>query len=413
MHFLLIHAYFLPPEAPGSIRWNEMSRLWTEAGHRLTVITGDIDYTTGNPYSKDTIRQENQEPQPGIRIIRVPMSRHYQHGPVGRLWAYLTFLLTSIWAGLTRCQEQVDALIATSPPLTVGITGWLLARWYGKPLILEIRDLWPDAPIQMGYLRHPVTQWLAFRLEAFLYQQAQHLVVLTSAFQQVLCERKRVSPNKITIIPNGADLPLVEQLCRQQHNRAFRQQHGMEEGFWIVYAGAHGPANGLSVLLQVADQLRQLPVYFLLIGDGPAKPRLQAEARRRQLPNIRFKDALTKKAVLPYILAADAGLVIMQPQSIFDTMLSAKLFDYMACQKPVLTAINGLSRSLITDANAGQFVDPANPDTWRSTIATYLANPDLAAQQGANGYQLVKQLYNRNSLAKHYLKILTHLCNMP
>lgn len=409
MNLLLIHAYFLPPNAPGSVRWNEMSRLWAEAGHQLTVIAGNIDYTTGQPYQYDTNCSE--EAYSTSHLIRVPMSRQYQNGSFGRIWAYFVFFFTSLWAGLKLRHQHFDVVIATSPPLTIGLTGWLLARLWRKPLLLEIRDLWPDAPIQMGYVHNWLARWLAYGLEAFLYHQANHIVVLTPAFQQWLITRKQVDVCKITIIPNGADFQLTEDIAHSLDVVAFRRQHDMMGGFWVVYAGAHGLANGLLAMLRVAKKLQQTPVQFLFIGDGPEKNRLQAEAQRLQVTNVRFADAYPKKMVLSFILAADAGLVMMQPLPIFDTMLSAKLFDYFACRKPVLSGIGGLSRNVVESANAGQYIDPAQPEDWVQKLSVYFQQPEVGRQQGENGYQLARKQFDRERLATRYLDVISQLVN--
>ena len=410
MHLLLIHAYFLPTEAPGSIRWNDMARMWANEGHRLTVIAGTIDYISGKPYQANDLTGEAMHPN--IRVIRAGMSHQYSSGKLGRLWAYFTFFVNSLWTGLRLRHQLFDAVIATSPPLSVGLTGWLLAAYYRKPVVVEIRDLWPDAPIQMGYLRHPLTIKLAYQLERFLYRRADRIVVVTTAFRQLLIEQKKVEADKLIVIPNGADFVQIEAIIRSLDVTVFRKQHGMSNGFWIIYAGSHGIANGLPALLQVADQLRHAPVQFLLVGNGPEKEKLQAEARRLQLPNMHFRDAGPKTDVLPFILAADAGLVIMQPLPIFGTMLSAKLFDYFACRKPVLTAIGGLTCTLVETANAGLYLDPAKPAEWAEKLLTYLNTADLH-QQGENGYRLAKQQFDRQALALAYLNGIKQLVAAP
>jgi len=129
MHILLIHTYFLPSNAPGSVRWNETARIWAEAGHTITVIAGNLDYTTGRPYSQLT-----EFDQPGIQVIRVSVPASYTRGQLGRLWAYAYLFVSSLMAGFRLTGRRVDLVIASSPPLTIGLAGWLLARWHQIPL---------------------------------------------------------------------------------------------------------------------------------------------------------------------------------------------------------------------------------------------------------------------------------------
>ncbi len=397
MHILLLHQYFLPEGAPGSIRWNELVRLWADEGHRITVLAGTIDYATGKPYVG-----KNEMPFPAsVRIIRVRVPGCYQSGAAGRLWAYFCFLINSLWHGWFITDQSVNVVIASSPPLTIGITGRVLSLKIRVPLVLEVRDLWPDAPVQLGFLVHPLLRRAAYRLERFLYRKAAHLVVLTEDFKHVLINRKGISAGRVTSIPNGADLSLVESGARLFNREMFRKEQAMANGFWIIYAGAHGPANGLTTLLDAADRLRHTPVRFLLMGDGPMKKHLQNLAFHRNLTNVRFEAPRPKKEVLPFILAADAGLVMMQPMPVFDTMLSAKLFDYLACGLPVLTTIDGLTRSLLTDAGAGLFLDPKRPDSWEKGLTLLLTDPAAARQYSRNARQLALTRFNRQTQAPH------------
>ncbi len=297
-------------------------------------------------------------------------------------------------------------VLATSPPLTVGLSGWLLAWLWGIPFVLELRDLWPDAPISLGFLPNPILRRVTLWLEGFLYRQARHIVVLTPGFRDVLINTKSVSPDKISVITNGADFSLDIKPLDKVSRREFRAENGMADGFWIVYAGAHGPANGLAALLPIAEKFNPEPVHFLLIGDGTEKAGLQAETNRRGLTNVHFQSAMPKTELLRWLTIADAGLVMMQPKPVFDTMLSAKLFDYFAARLPVLTAIDGQSRAVVEEVEAGFFVDINDPETWLAVIRNYQENHDLARQQGEAGYQYARQHFARQQLAARYLAIL-------
>lgn len=405
MNVLLIHPYYLPSGAAGSVRWNEMAGHLVAAGHRVTVMAGTVDYLTGEPYSPSFI----DEQKPDIQVIWVSLSTSYKRGRWGRLWAYNTFFWRSLWAGLFRVGEDIDVVLATSPPLTVGLTGWLLAWWYRKPFVLEIRDLWPDAPVQMGYLENPMLRWAAYRLERFLYRKAAHVVTLTPAFSDVLITQKGVPEQQITTIPNGADLALTKAALANFDRAAFRQQNGLEGRLWIIYAGAHGPANGLMVVLDAAQTLQHVPVGFLLLGDGPEKPKLMQEAQQRDLTNVRFLPALPKSEALRWIAAADVGLVMMQPLPVFKTMLSAKLFDYLACGKPVFTAIDGLTRQLVEQHGFGLFLNPNEPSAWCQQICLYIGEPMWVTEQGNNAQRYAVEAADRVHLAHQYELVLTRV----
>ncbi|MBC8152749.1 MAG: glycosyltransferase family 4 protein [Bacteroidetes bacterium] len=342
-------------------------------------------------------------------MIRTHVSEHYNWGWWGRLWAYATFLASGLWASLFRANQRYDVVIVTSPPLLIGLLGVWLARLSRAPLILEVRDLWPDAPVQLGVLTHPLLVQIAYRLEAYLYRRAQHIVVLTEGYRDVLINQKKVAPARITVIPNAADFALTDAITHHFDCNAFRQRHAMVDGFWIVYAGAHGLVNRLSTVLDAAGNLADTPARFLFIGDGTEKLTLQNEVRRRGLKNVRFVDKLPKQDVIPFLLAADVGLTTAPRLPIFRTVLTNKLFDYFSCRLPVLTMLDGESRRLVEAADAGLFVEPENAEALVWAIQYYLNHPQLIRQHGENGYRYAQRHFDRRRLAQQYVTILSNV----
>lgn len=410
MHILLIHQFYLPDGAAGGSRWNETSRLWAAEGHQITVIAGMVDYSTGQKFAHCQGHfVVEEQPASGIRVVRTHVSTLYNRDWWGRLWAYFTFLASGLWAGLFRANERYDIVIVTSPPLLIGLLGWGLARLRRVPLVLEIRDLWPDAPMQLGILTNPLLVRLACWLEAWLYRHAQHIVVLTQGYKDVLIRQKNVDTERLTVIPNAADFDMTDLVARSFDRNAFRQQHQMNNGFWIVYAGAHGLVNRLMTVLDAAEKLANTPAQFLLIGDGAQKQALVAAATRRGLTNIRFLDKRPKREILPFLLAADAGLTTAPQLPIFHNVLTNKLFDYFSCRLPVLTMIDGESRRLIESAEAGLYVEPENVDALIRAIQYYLNYPEVPHQQGKNGYQYAQRHFDRRTLAQQYLTLIWHV----
>lgn len=412
MTILLIHQFYLPPGAAGGSRWNDACRLWAAAGHHITVIAGMVDYSTGQKFAhcRGHFVVEEQ-PAPGIRVVRTHVSTLYNWGWWGRLWAYVTFLISGLWAGLFRAKERYDLVLVTSPPLLIGLLGVWLSRWYRVPLVLEVRDLWPDAPVQLGILTNPVLVRLAYRLEAFLYRKAHHIVVLTNGYRDMLIRRKAIDPAKVTVIPNAADFELSDSIACTFDRDAFRQKHDMTTGFWIVYAGAHGLVNRLATVLDAAEKLADTSVQFLFIGDGAQKWTLQTEATRRKLINVRFLDKRPKQEVIPFLLAADVGLTTAPRLPIFQTVLTNKLFDYFSCRLPVLTMLDGESRQLIESADAGLYVEPENADALVRAIQYYLNNPHLIRPHGEKGYQYAQRHFDRRTLAQRYLTLINEVSN--
>ncbi len=406
MHFLLVHQYFLEDNAAGGSRWNEMARIWVREGHTVTVIAGDVHYMSGELGGNAGKWVRVGENKDGVRVIRCRGSRYYQHGFAGRFWSYLSFISMAVYAGLRFANARYDCMIVTSPPLLVGIPGLLLSKWKRAPLVVEIRDLWPESAIETGVLKNKWLIRLAYKFEKYLYRKAWLINVLTPAFRERLVGQKRVDARKVTMIPNAADFRWSEQVPACMCASALRAKLGLEGKFVIIYVGAHGLANDLMQLVEAATLLRGTNAHFLLIGDGMEKRMLMEEADSRQLTNISFLGPVPKQEVFGYIQAADIGVAVLKKADIFKTVYSNKTFDYMSCKKPVLMAIDGVSRDLIQEANAGMFAEPGNPAELARKITVYMNAPALLRRHGENGYQFVHIYFDRDKLARKFLKCI-------
>jgi len=406
MRILLIHQYFLEDDDGGGSRWNEISRFWQREGHQITVLAGMVHYMghrsvkySGKYFHLDTNKD-------GVQVIRCHVSESYNRSFLGRLWAYFSFTFSSIWGGLRYTKGKYDVIVVTSPPLFVGITAYILSFLKRTPFVFEIRDLWPESAIDTGVLTSGVLIKFAYWFEKFMYRKARLINVLTPAFRDKLVTKKGVLPEKIIFIPNAADFLLSEELLKNFDVQAFRKKHDLEGKFVVTYVGAHGVANHLVQVLDASELLQDTNVLFLLIGDGMLKKELKEDAQRRNLSNIRFIDSVPKKEVFKYILASEVGTSVLKKVDTFKTIYSNKTFDYMSCQKPILMAIDGVSRQLVEEAQAGLYVEPENAEDFAEKIRYYLQNLDLVKQHGLNGYRYAKVNFDREVLAKRYLDSL-------
>jgi glycosyltransferase involved in cell wall biosynthesis len=383
-----------------------MTQVWADQGHEVTVLAGMVHYNTGKKPErykgkfifKDLNFYEN------VDVIRCHVSEAYNVNFLGRLWAYFSFVFSSIWAGLFKVQKKFDVIIVTSPPLFVGITAYILSKFKRLPFVFEIRDLWPESAIDTGVLQNKTIIKFAYWFESFIYKKASLINVLTPAFRDKLIGEKGVPKDKVIFIPNAADFSLAEKLVGSFDADKFRKDHQLENKFVITYVGAHGVANHLVQLLDAAEQLKDTEVLFQLIGSGMQKEQLVADAKSRDLQNVKFVDPVPKEEVFQYILASDMGASVLKKVDTFKTIYSNKTFDYMSCKKPVLLAIDGVSRELVDKANCGIYVEPENRDDIVRGIKEALWRKSELATLGNNGYAYAKKHFDRTSLAKQYLE---------
>ena len=410
MHILLIHQYFQEKDDPGGLRWNEMARIWAKEGHKITVVAGMTHYTKGirNPkYNKKYVFEDAFSEN--IKVIRTHVSDSYNNNFRGRLRAYFSFVFSGIFGGLFKAREKYDLIIVSSPPLSVGFIALVLHFFKRIPMLFEVRDIWPESAIETGIIKNKFMINLSYRLERTIYNKAKLINVVTPAMKEVLVKQKNIPAEKIICIPNAADFDIADKLHANFNRTEFRKKLGVEDKLVLCYVGAHGFANHLIQLIEAAELLIEEPVVFILIGDGMQKNMLIQAAKERLLKNILFFDSVAKEDALKYILASDIGISVLKKIEIFKTVYSNKTFDYMACKKPILMAIDGISKELIELSGAGIFVTPEDPIDFAAKVKYYLQNKALITSQGESGYLYAKKYFDRNKLSLSYLKLIEQL----
>jgi glycosyltransferase involved in cell wall biosynthesis len=405
MKILLIHQYFLEKGDGGGSRFNEMTKVWAAQGHEITVLSGMVHYASGEKpikYKGKFILIENQFYK-NVDVVRCHVSESYNTNFLGRLWAYFSFVFSSIFAGLFKIKGKYDVIVVTSPPLFVGITAYVLSKIKGLPFVFEIRDLWPESAIDTGVLKNKVIIKFAFWFEKFIYKKATLINVLTPAFRDKLINEKKVTKEKVIFIPNAADFSLAEEIQKEFDSEKFKKELQLDGKFVITYVGAHGVANHLIQLIDAAEKLTATNVIFQLIGAGMKKEELRQEVIKRNLKNVIFIDSVSKKEVFKYILASDVGASVLKKVDTFKTIYSNKTFDYMSCKKPILLAIDGVSRELVNAAGCGVFVEPENTNAIVQGVLELLGkDKNELIEMGTNGYNFAKNHFDREKLAKEY-----------
>lgn len=409
MRILLIHQYFLENNDSGGSRWTSFTKKWNEKNHEVVVLAGMVHYTTGKKHEKYNgkylfIDKVNDK----LTIIRSHVSESYNSSFIGRLWAYFSFVLSSLISGIFKLKKKFDLIVVTSPPLFVGITALVLSRLKGVPFVFEIRDLWPESAIDTGVLKNKLIIKLSLIFEKIIYKHASLIVVLTPAFKQKLVNIKHVNPSKIVLIPNAADFSITDELIENFDVSKFKIEKKLNNNFIVLYVGAHGVANNLVQIISAAEktQFTEPEILYLLIGDGMEKKKLIIEAENKKLNNIIFLDPVSKNEIFKYILSSDIGTSILKKVDTFKTVYSNKTFDYMSCKKPILMLIDGISRKLVEEANCGIYVEPEDINSFVEKIVYYKNNPNIIQVHGANGYNYAKLHFDRDKLANDYIQIL-------
>jgi glycosyltransferase involved in cell wall biosynthesis len=397
----------------GGSRFNEMSRLWSERGHQVTVIAGTVDHGTGEKPERYRGRWRVDEMDGSVTVHRCFVPSTYGKSYAGRMWGFLGFTLAASTAALraTLRMDRPDVVIGTSPPLVAVIPAWIAARWRPRPVpwVFEVRDLWPESAVTTGVIgpNSPVTKIL-YALEKWGYRNATRINVLTPAFEDDIVRRGLAGRDKIVFIPNGAD---VDDFVPGPRDNAARREFGWGDRFVAMYAGAHSRANAVGQLLDAAALLRDRPdILIACVGDGPERARLEADARTRGLENVVFHGAQPKSRMPEIVNACDLGMAVLQNNPTFRTVYPNKVFDYMSCARPVLLAIDGVARELVCrEAGAGVFAEPEDGQAIADQIRRLSGDPAECERLGRNGREWVLANASRESLAERYLGVMRDL----
>ncbi|MCZ7552028.1 MAG: glycosyltransferase WbuB [Anaerolineae bacterium UTCFX2] len=398
MHVLLIHQAFAALDEPGGTRHHELARFLAQRGHRVTVIASPVSYLTGK--TRSALESASPDPeQPGVTILRTYTYSALHRSFIHRVFSFLSFMLSSFWAGMQV--PQVDLVWGTSPPIFQGLTAWALARLKRKPLLFEVRDLWPDFAIQVGVLKNPLLIRLSYWLERFLYRRADQLIVNSPGFVEHIQER---GGRDVRVIPNGVDPAMFDPPAA---GLGLRQAHGLLDKFIVMYAGAHGMSNDLAVALEAARLLQEEPdIVIVLVGDGKEKPALMAKSAALGLRNVIFLPPVAKTGMAETLAAADACLAILKPIPMYATVFPNKVFDYMAASRPVLLAIDGVIRQVVEEADCGIFIPPGNPAALAAGVRRLAEDRAWARAMGARGRLCVEQKFDRTKLAESLAELI-------
>ena len=376
-------------------------------GHEVTVLTGFPNHPTGIvpvDWRSRFHHLHYSETIDGVNVVRTwlwPLPNRKGHE---RIRNYASFCISSSISGLALAKP--DVVIATSPQLLVALSGWWLAFWKHVPFVFEVRDLWPESLAAVGAAGEGSFLHRALgAIAGFLYRRADRIVVVTPAFKEHLMRHWNVPASKISIVENGVEADLFRPDPGALETR--KALH-LEDCFLICYIGTMGNAHGLQTLIAAAEDLQTtLPnAMFLLIGEGAEKDRIVNLASERRLTNIRFLNQQPRERIPAYVSAADLCLVMLKKTELFKTVIPTKLLEYMACERPVVVAVDGQSREMVERAGAGIFVEPENSVALVKAIRDLEKCPEQRLEMGKRGRQFIVNNLSREKTAQDYIAVL-------
>ncbi|MGA7402235.1 MAG: glycosyltransferase family 4 protein [Candidatus Sulfotelmatobacter sp.] len=413
MKILYISQYFPPEMGAPAARAAELSRHWISLGHEVTVLTGFPNHPTGVVPAEYRVRfrrlvaRERVDKVSVVRTWLLPFPNRKAHE---RMLNYSSFSISAASTGLFL--SRPDVVIASSPQLLVGLSGWWVARWKRVPFVFEVRDLWPEslAAVGLGNADSLLHKTLA-KIAGFLYRSADRVVVVTAAFEDYLVEHWQMPREKVSVIENGVET----QLFSPDAGTTLRQELCAVGKFVVAYIGTMGMAHGLETVIAAAAQLQDTnpEIIFLVVGEGAEKERIVGLARGRALSNLRFIDQQPREKIPAYICASDVCLVPLKKTDVFKTVLPTKMLEFMSCARPVILGVDGQARAILEEARAGLVVEPENSGALANAIRFLNANRERSRELGQNGRDYIIRKFSRRQTAERYIGVLQRLLSEP
>lgn len=390
MKVLILHQHFNIPEKGGAIRSYYLAKALVDAGIETIVITAHNEKN----YKVEIIE--------GIAVYYLPIAYNNRFGFAARSSSFIKFawgaaLLAKKFVGITYCY-------AISVPLTVGLAAMWIKKRDGIPYIFEVGDLWPDAPIQMEFVKNYFFQQALYGLEKSIYQSAESVVALSPAIKSAI--EKKVHGKKIHMIPNMADTDFYKpELKRLELEKKF----GVKEKFVVSYIGAIGVANGLDYFIECANTCRkaELPIQFIMCGDGALLERLKRNAKHLGLHNLSFIDFTNRQGVVDIMNVTDAAFVCYKNVSILETGSPNKYFDALAAGKLIVINFGGWIKREIEEVGCGVYVDPLQPMDFVKNIKPFLNDKKLLLQNQEAARDLGKRKYSRKQLSEVFVNLFS------
>ena len=324
-------------------------------GFDVKVITGFPNYPGGKLYEGYRIKLFQKEMIEGVSITRVPLYPSHDKSKLGRIANYISFSFSSLIYGLFFARRP-DVIYVYHPPLTVSISASIIKLFRRVPVVLDIQDMWPDTLRATGMLSNSRLLGFISSTCNVIYSFVTKIVVLSPGFKNLLIERG-VPDSKIEVVYNWTNEKVLRNITGEMP-----KEISTIEGFKILFAGNVGNAQSLNVILDAAHLLKDdIPQpQFLVLGQGLQLDALKARANQLNLDNVHFIPAVGIEKVGSFLRNADALLIHLNSDPLFEITIPGKTQAYMAAGKPIIMGVRGDASNLVLRADCGVCFEPEN-----------------------------------------------------
>ncbi len=403
MRILILTQYFPPEVGAPQNRLYELAVRLQKKGADISVLTAMPNYPQMKIHDGYKGKFYAYEEMDGLKVYRSWIYVTTSKGIVKRLLNYFSFVKSSAWVGLFKV-GKVDYILCESPPLFLGMTAYFLKKIKGAKLIFNVSDLWPESAEKLGLVTNRFFLNSATKLEEFLYRKSE----LISGQTQGICKNisSRFPDKKVYWLPNGVDLSYYNVGTITTN---WREVNGFsKDDFLLLYAGIIGHAQGLEVILNAANNMKEhSAIKFVLLGNGPEKEKLLSMKSDLNLSNVLFFDAVTKKEMPSIVAAADVAVIPLKKLDLFKGAIPSKIFENLAMKKPILLGVEGEAKDLFIDeGKCGLAFIPEDANDLKLKTIELFANRSKLSELGENGFRYVESKFTRDKIANEFWEFI-------
>lgn len=410
MRVLIFHQFYTRLSEPGIARFNLFARYWKQAGVETHVIASSINHATGTARSGRGCRLFIKESdESGVTIYRAYGSTVGYWTFLGRLFSYISFAASSFLTSFFA--PRPDVIIASAPPIFLGFVAWAASALRGVPFVFEMRDIWPDEAIELGVIKNKFIIRASYILEGFLYRHANLIMTNSPGTKEFLIAEKGIAPGKIGVVPNPVSFDDEKPIRKDVHAK---ERLGWRGKTVVLYSGAHTMVYNFDTVLDAAHALKSNPdVLIVLMGDGRQKKHVRDRVEKERLANVKLMASVPNSEVPGILAAADICIAPLSRMRFLKYIYATKVFSYMAAERPVILAMDGVTAEVVNAAKCGITLAPGDVPGFVDAVERLARDPLLRETMGKSGYRFVREYAAADRLAAEYLHNLAQLLTKP
>lgn len=397
MNILYIHQYFVTPHEAGGTRSYWISKELVKRGHNVIMLT-----STNKGDKKSFIKNVD-----GIKVIYVRNNYTNSMSKIQKIISFFSFIFKAIKESVKL--KDIDVVFATSTPLTIGYIAMFLKKWKGWPYVFEVRDLWPEFPIQIGVIRNKFIIKYLKCLERRIYKYSEHVIALSPGMRDGVL-KAGILPDKCSMIPNMSKPDKF--YPHEKSNDIIKQFKINTDKFNVIHFGSMGVANGLSYIIEAAKYLKEMgddSIAFIFMGSGATLFNLEKLVVDYGLSNVQFLGSHKMSVVAEVVNCCDMSIICFLDLPILYTNSPNKLFDSLSAGIPIIVNSAGWTKELCENESCGFYVDPQNPLDLAQKLLKYKDNKTLLNTWSTNSRRLSIEVFDKRILSAKVVDILENV----